>query len=106
MAEASGLDVYSRARINPAGTQVFVSGHPIRVLGNIQTADFGDPDEGKMAVTVLYGMAQPPVDFPQSADLFQAHLSPAYSPSPYHVPSPSVARSSRRPKTNTLTTLC
>ena len=54
----------------------WVNGHQFNALatGHAESVvdEFGDPNENKIPVTLVYGMDDPSVTFPQSTDLFQS----------------------------------
>lgn len=52
--------------------QSWVQGHQQRHLEDVMAEEFGDPNENKIPITTIYGMADPSVAFPKSTDLFQA----------------------------------
>ena len=53
-----------------------MNGHQFNALatGHAESVvdEFGDPNENKIPVTLVYGMDDPSVTFPQSTDLFQS----------------------------------
>ena len=46
-------------------------GHQMRRLADITSDKFGDPEDPKIAVTLIYGLADRSVEFPSSVDLYQ-----------------------------------
>ena len=51
--------------------QNWTDGHQMQRLLDIQSNEFGDPDEPKLTTTLIYGLADHSVAFPTSVDLFQ-----------------------------------
>ena len=51
--------------------QNWTDGHQLQRLADIQSDEFGDPDDPKPTVTLIYGLADRSVEFPSSIDIFQ-----------------------------------